>query len=115
MNPMTSSDPDRGKIVTALFWAAILLVPVSAILIGTGYISYWTIPPFRVLAEGDPLFAFDPEIGYVARPSCTWSARASRSGGIVMPSVEAVLKLSTRRNRVGYWTGSVAGLAPLKI
>jgi hypothetical protein len=69
MNPMKSSDPDRGIVLTALFWAAILLVPVSAIVIGTGYISYWSIPPFRVLAEGDPLFAFDPEIGYVARPN----------------------------------------------
>ena len=66
---MTRSDPHRGAALTVLFWAAILSVPMIAMVIGIGYLSYWTIAPFRVLAEGDPLFAFDAEIGYVARPN----------------------------------------------
>jgi hypothetical protein len=99
MNPMASSDPDRGKIVTALFWAAILLVPVSAILIGTGYISYWTIPPFRVLAEGDPLFAFDPEIGYVARPNS--SSKWTMLGADNKPSFQFQVHTDRRGVRVG--------------
>src|SRR4026209_1412558 len=66
---MTRSDPHRGAALTVLFWAAILSVPMIAMVIGIGYLTYWTIAPFRVLAEGDPLFAFDAEIGYVARPN----------------------------------------------
>jgi hypothetical protein len=66
---MATSNPDRGIVLTAIFWAAMLAVPVGVLAAGIGYISYWTIPPFRVLAEGDPLFTFDPETGYVARPN----------------------------------------------
>jgi hypothetical protein len=63
------AEADRGIGLTILFWAAMLSIPLIVMAIGIGYVSYWTIPPFRVHAEGDPLFAFDPEIGYVARPN----------------------------------------------
>ena len=66
---MARSGTQRGKILTASFWAIILSGPVIAMVIGIGYMSYWTIPPLRAQIEGDHLFVYDPEIGYVARPS----------------------------------------------
>jgi hypothetical protein len=73
---MNGENTDRGPVLTAIFWIIILSVPIVALLIGTGYIGYWTIPPFRVMAEGDPLFMFDAETGYLARPngSTKWTA-----------------------------------------
>ena len=60
----------RGRrIQTAFFWATILSVPVVAMVIGIGYMSYWTIPPLQVSVEGDSFYAYDSEIGYVARPN----------------------------------------------
>jgi isoquinoline 1-oxidoreductase beta subunit len=47
--------------------------------------------------------------------SITSSARASSAGGIVRPSVFAVLRLITSSNFVGCWTGNSAGFAPLRI
>src|ERR1700676_4785375 len=47
--------------------------------------------------------------------SMTSSARARISGGMVMPSALAVLRLTTRVNRVGCSTGRSAGLAPFRI
>src|SRR5262249_58738189 len=47
--------------------------------------------------------------------SITSSARASSVGGMVRPSVIAVLKLITRLYLVACWTGRSAGLAPLSI
>jgi hypothetical protein len=48
-------------------------------LVGIGYVSYWTIPPFRVYVEGDPFLSYDSEIGYVARPnsSAKWTVFAT--------------------------------------
>jgi hypothetical protein len=46
------------------------------------------------------------------RYSITSSARA-RSGGTVMPSAFAVLRLITGSNLVGCWTGRSAGFSPL--
>src|SRR5262249_20416131 len=46
--------------------------------------------------------------------SITSSARASRVGGMVRPSVFAVLVLITRSNTVGSWIGRSDGLAPLR-
>jgi hypothetical protein len=66
---MATPTSDRGRVVTALFWAAMLAIPVSVLAAGIEYVSYWTIPSFPVVAEGDPLFAFDAETGYVARPN----------------------------------------------
>jgi lysophospholipase L1-like esterase len=73
---MVRAGTQRGKIRAAFFWAIILLVQVTALAIGIGYMSYWTIPPFRVHVEGDPFFSYDPEVGYVARPnsSARWTA-----------------------------------------
>jgi GDSL-like Lipase/Acylhydrolase family len=68
-DPMKDDHPDPGIILTVLFWAVMLSVPVAAMVIGIGYMSYWTITPFPVLLEGDPLFRFDPETGYAARPN----------------------------------------------
>src|SRR4051812_4546518 len=47
--------------------------------------------------------------------SITSSARARIDGGTVRPSTLAVLRLMKRLNVVGCWTGSSAGLAPLRI
>jgi hypothetical protein len=46
--------------------------------------------------------------------SITSSARASREGGIVMPSAFAVLRLITNSYLVGACTGSSAGFSPLR-
>ena len=66
---MARSGTLGGKLRTAFFWASILSVPVVAMVIGIGYMSYWTIPPLRVSVEGDSFYSYDPEIGYVARPN----------------------------------------------
>src|SRR6266851_135619 len=49
------------------------------------------------------------------RYSITRSARRRTDGGIVRPSVFAVLRLITSSNLVGCSTGKSAGLAPLRI
>src|SRR6516164_4474747 len=48
-----------------------------------------------------------------ASHSITSSAMASMPGGIVRPSVLAVLRLMTKSNLVGICTGRSAGLSPL--
>src|SRR5437867_5645034 len=45
----------------------------------------------------------------------TWSARPNTDGGIVRPSVFAVLRLITKSNFVGCSIGRSAGLAPFRI
>ena len=50
-----------------------------------------------------------------AAPRMNRSARSRSEGGIVSPSVLAVLRLMTSSNFVGGWNGSSAGLAPLRI
>ena len=47
--------------------------------------------------------------------SITWSARASRLGGISRPSALAVLRLMTSSYFVGAWTGKSAGFSPLRM
>jgi Patatin-like phospholipase len=47
--------------------------------------------------------------------SITWSARRSSEWGIVKPSALAVLRLITRRNRLGRSMGKSPTLAPLRI
>ena len=47
--------------------------------------------------------------------SITWSARASREGGIVRPRAFAVFRLMNSSNLVGCSTGRSAALAPLRI
>src|SRR5262249_42760041 len=47
--------------------------------------------------------------------SITSSARASKAGGISMPSTLAVARLMTKSNLVGCITGRSDGLAPLRI
>src|SRR5262245_1847669 len=47
--------------------------------------------------------------------SITSSARSRNDSGMVRPSVFAVVRLMTRSNLVGCWTGMSAGLAPSKI
>ncbi len=67
------------------------------------------------------LVRHDPRV-MCACPRCaphtywiTSSARRSSDGGIVIPSVLAVLRLMTSSNFVGCSTGRSAGLAPLRI
>jgi hypothetical protein len=66
---MVEVDDQLGKIRAAFFWAAILSVPIIAMVVGIGRMSYWTIPPFRVKIEGGPFLSYDPEVGYVALPN----------------------------------------------
>ena len=66
---MVETDGHLAKVRRAFFWAIILSVPIIAMVGGIGYMSYWTIPPFRVKIEGDPFLSYDPEVGYVARPN----------------------------------------------
>src|SRR5262249_38581083 len=47
--------------------------------------------------------------------SITSSALASSGGGTSRPSALAVLRLMMNSNFVGCWTGSSAGLSPLRI
>jgi hypothetical protein len=76
VNGVPNPEPPRRKLLTVLLWAVMLAIPAGGIIGGIGITSYWTVKPFRVIAEGDPLFAFDPETGYVARPnsSTIWTA-----------------------------------------
>ena len=58
------------------------------------------------------------DVGIAARSmfqSITSSARASSDGGISRPSAFAVLRLTTRSNLVGCWTGISAGFVPRRI
>ena len=47
--------------------------------------------------------------------SMTSSARATSVGGISRPSALAVLRLITRSNFTGCWTGKLAGFSPLRM
>src|SRR6516165_3808843 len=53
--------------------------------------------------------------GHTTNYSITSSARASTEGGIVMPSVLAVLRLITSSYLVGDCTGRSAGFSPLRM
>src|SRR4030095_8737927 len=55
------------------------------------------------------------EEGASSYHSMTSSARASKVSGTVRPSALAVLRLITSSNLVGTWTGSSAGLSPLRM
>lgn len=52
-----------------IFWAILLCLPFIVFLIGLHYISYSTIRPINVSYEGDSIIAYDPEMGFVPRPS----------------------------------------------
>src|SRR5215472_10232754 len=54
------------------------------------------------------------ELAAVAHP-ITSSAVASRVGGTARPNALAVMRLMTRSNLVGCWTGMSPGLAPRRI
>jgi hypothetical protein len=69
MGRASSIEPERARIIAALFWVINFAALAAAVLVANAYFAYWTIPPLLPLFEGDPLFVFDPEIGYVARPN----------------------------------------------
>jgi hypothetical protein len=69
MASAASADRPHGTIVTAVFWVCILSVPIVAVVIAIGGLSYWSIPPIRGRIEGGPLLSYDPEVGYVAPPN----------------------------------------------
>jgi len=70
--------------------------------------SALTVAPVTITALGGPL-------ARLVRHSMTSSAMASTPGGIVRPSVFAVLRLITNSNLVGCSTGKSAGLVPFSI
>src|SRR5215469_8797576 len=63
-----------------------------------------------------------PDLNRLDRTSFAWrthsmtsSARAIGVGGTMMPSSLAVLRLMTRSNLAGAWTGSSLGFSPLRM
>src|SRR5215471_211802 len=66
-------------------------------------------PPSRRAAEKDD------EIAPPDRHSITSSARSRKASGIIKPMALAVLRLMTRSNLVGNWTGSSATLVPRRM
>src|SRR6266498_1910414 len=56
------------------FWIIIFALPAIAFVIAIGYVSYWTVPNTPLTFSGDPIIAYDPEIGFVPRPNSS-SAR----------------------------------------
>lgn len=53
-----------------IFWGILTAVPVAAILIAIGVLAYWTVPVVTAFAvQGEPLIAFDREIGFVPYPN----------------------------------------------
>jgi hypothetical protein len=51
-----------------VLWALTLTFPLVAAVIGIDLVGYRTIPTLSVISEGDPIIAFDPEIGFVPSP-----------------------------------------------
>src|SRR6516165_6524073 len=77
---------------------------------------------FNLLEASDHPSQFEPlekrDVGIAAHSmfqSITSWARASSDGGISRPSAFAVLRLTTRSNLVGCWTGRSAGFVPRRI
>jgi hypothetical protein len=62
--------------------------------------------PYGILAQ---------PVGVSRRYSITSAVRARIDGGTVRPSASAVLRLTTRSNVVGCWTGRSAGFSSLRI
>lgn len=56
-----------------------LAIPMIALLGGIEYLSYWTVPPLPIKLSGDPILAYDSEIGFVPRPNSS-TARTEAVG-----------------------------------
>ena len=52
-----------------ILWGILLALPIVAILAGIGTVAYWTIPAAPFVVQGEPLVAYDPEIGFVPNPN----------------------------------------------
>jgi hypothetical protein len=53
-----------------VFWGILAALPIAAILAGIGTLAYWTVPAASfVVLQGEPLIAYDPEIGFVLYPN----------------------------------------------
>src|SRR5262245_43367321 len=50
------------------FRVIVFSIPLIAIIIAIGAVSYWTIRPTNIEIEGGPLVVYDPEIGFIPRP-----------------------------------------------
>jgi hypothetical protein len=68
-------------------------------------------------AEYEPTYNAAPSqmLPIIRTYSITWSARAIRVGGTVIPSALAVLMFTTSSYLAGTWTGRSAGFAPFRI
>ena len=51
-----------------IFWGILLALPIVAILASIGTVAYWTVPAAPFVVQGEPLIAYDPEIGF----GCEW-------------------------------------------
>jgi hypothetical protein len=54
---------------TFVFWGLLASLPIAAVLAGIGTLAYWTVPKGPVALQGEPLIAYDPEIGFVPYPN----------------------------------------------
>lgn len=54
---------------TLIFWGILVALPIAAILAAIGTVAYWTVPSGPYVMQGQPLIAYDPEIGFVPYPN----------------------------------------------
>lgn len=54
---------------TFIFWGILAALPIAAVLAGIGILAYWTMPASTFVLQGEPLIAYDPEIGFVPYPN----------------------------------------------
>src|SRR5262249_32788987 len=71
--------------------------------------------PFAAVSIRQQFGTQMPQGGHPPHHSITSSARASRVGGMSMPSAVAVLRLTARSNFAGDSTGKSPGLVPCRI
>ncbi len=68
---------------TLIFWGILVTLPIVAILAGIGTIAYWTVPTAPFVLQGQPLIAYDPEIGFVPYPNTvTQRTDTDRKGNV---------------------------------
>lgn len=70
---------------TLIFWGVVVALPIVAILAGIGTIAYWTVPAAPFVLQGQPLIAYDPEIGFVPYPNTvTQRTDTDRKGNVTL-------------------------------
>lgn len=83
-----------------IFWTLTLSVPIIVTAIGIDLAAYRPFPPTTIWVEGDPIIAFDPDIGHVPFPE-----GKSRRGGHLYEMRYYTDKRGARVSRPGEQTG----------